>query len=305
MDNRIRVLLADDQDVAIEGLQRILGREDDIEIVGAVQTAPEVLPKVRETRPDVLLLDLKWHQDDRAMDEVIAQLRHEFPDTCIIGLTAHDSLVRQARDAGATWAITKDVHKDELVRLVRATSRTVGPGELEKARLALEHLRHLKTGGRNATAYEKDVSTILAAVLYPHLTDPRLQSRNVSGTRRCDILFSNFSSHSFWQRMSQRHDATLVVFEVKNVKRLEARYVDQVAGYLNPGSGYLGFIVSRASPRKSVLQRAVEKFQTRGEGGKVVLFLCDDDLAEMLRLREAGGEPTELIKQRYHDFVAL
>jgi DNA-binding NarL/FixJ family response regulator len=305
MGNKIRVVIADDQAIAREGIQRILERESDIEIVGTVWTAPEVLPQVGRSKPDVLLLDLKWYGDDQAMNEVITQLRREYPETRIIGLTAHEDLVRQARAAGARWAITKGISKDELVSLIRAASGVIEGGDLERAWLALEHLRGLKPGEQNAPAYEEDVCTILASALYPHLTDPRLELANISGTRRRDILFSNYSSHPFWQRVSHRHDATLIVFEAKNVKRLEARYIDQVAGYLNPGLGYLGFIVSRTLPGDSILKRAVEKFQTRGEGGRVILFLCDDDLGEMLKFKEEKSEPTELIRRRYDDFIAL
>lgn len=301
MGSRTRVLIADDQAISREGIQRILECESDMEVVGAVRTAPEVLPQVREKNPDVVLLDLRWHCDDQAMNEVIAQLRQEYPRTCIIGLTAYEGLVQQARAAGATWAITKDVGKDELLHLIRAASKVVGPGELEKGRMALKHLCGLEIGKQPA-AYEKDVCLILETVLHPHLTNLRPQARTIDGGRRRDILFSNYSSHPFWQRVSQRHDATLVVFEVKNVKRLCVRHVDQVAGYLTPGPGRLGFLVSRIPAGKSMIQCTVNVFKTEG---KVILFLCDDDLDEMLKLKERRGEPTELIRQRYDDFIAL
>ena len=48
MSDKIRILIADDQVIAREGIQRILEREQDIEIVGVVRTAPEVLPQVAE-----------------------------------------------------------------------------------------------------------------------------------------------------------------------------------------------------------------------------------------------------------------
>jgi CheY-like chemotaxis protein len=302
MGNRIRVLIADDQAISREGIRRILERENDMEVVGAVQTAPEVLPQVRVKNPDVVLLDLRWHHDDQAMNEVIAQLRQGYPETCIIGLTAYEGLVEQARAAGATWAVTKDVGKDELLHLIRAASEVVGLRELENVRSALNHLRGLKTGHQYAVVYERDVRLILKTVLHPHLTNPRPQARTFGGGFRRDILFSNYSSHPFWRRVSQRHDATLIVFEIKNVRMLYVRYVHQVAGYLTPGLGRLGFLVSRISPRESIIQRAVDVFKTER---KVVVFLCDDDLEDMLELKERGGEPTELIRRAYDDFIAL
>jgi hypothetical protein len=51
-----------------------------------------------------------------------------------------------------------------------------------------------------------------------------------------------------------------------------------------------------------MFQRAVNVFHTER---KVILFLCDDDLEEMLRLKETEDEPTELLRQRYDDFITL
>lgn len=302
---QIRILLADDQAISREGIRRIIERESDMTIVGVVQTAPEVLPQVREKKPDVVLLDLRWHGDDRAMDDVIAQIRQEHPKTCVIGMTVYEHLVQQARAAGATWVMSKDISKNELLRVIRAAYASIvepmGPKELKEARLALEQLRSLETGKQYA-AHEEVVRVILTTVLHPHLTNSRSQVRTISGSRRRDIFFSNYSSHPLWQRVSQRHDATQIVFEVKNVKRLYVRYVDQVASYLTPGLGRLGFLVSRSPAGAPMVQRAVEVFQT---DRKVVLFLCDDDLEKMFKLKERGDDPTELIKQRYDDFTAL
>jgi hypothetical protein len=183
-----------------------------------------------------------------------------------------------------------------------STATVAGPGRLEKARSTLRHLRGLRAGARAAYEYEKDVHLVLAVILHPHLTDPRSQAQTISGARKRDILFSNFSSHPFWQRMGQRHDATLIVFEVKNVEKLRVIHVDQVAGYLTPGVGRLGFLVSHTRAEAPMLRRAVHVYHA---DGRVILFLCDDDLEEMLKLKGRGEDPTELIEQRYNDFITL
>jgi DNA-binding NarL/FixJ family response regulator len=59
MPETIRVIIADDTDIAREGMRRILGAERDMEIVGEGATVHETVQKVHELRPDVLLLDLK------------------------------------------------------------------------------------------------------------------------------------------------------------------------------------------------------------------------------------------------------
>jgi CheY-like chemotaxis protein len=304
MNNKIRVLIADDQAISREGIQRILENESDMAIVGTVETSLEVLPQVRAKAPDVLVLDLKWHGDDEAMYDAIAQLRREHPKTAIVCLTIYEHLIPRAKVTGATCAVTKDVGKNEVLGLVRAAYVSLYPDlgleELDKAKKALRHLQELETG-EQYNAYEDDVRFILATVLYPHLTNPRSQAETINRSRRRDILFSNFSSHSFWQRMSQRHDATQIVFEVKNVKELRVRHIQQVAGDLTPGLGRLGFLVSRILAGEPMFRRAVDVFR---DEKKVILFLSDNDLEEMLQLKERGGEATELIRQRYDDFIA-
>jgi len=150
MHSEIRILLAGDQTISREGIQRILESESDMAIVGTVETSLEVIPQVRAKNPDVLVLDLKWHGDDEAMDDVIAQLRRDYPKIAIVCLTVYEHLIPRAKAAGATCAATKDISKNEVLGLVRAAyasvSPDVGPGELEKARSALEHLHSLEKG---------------------------------------------------------------------------------------------------------------------------------------------------------------
>ena len=55
----LRILLADDQQMIREALAMILDLEIDLEVVKQVGRGDEVLPAVRETRPDVALLDIE------------------------------------------------------------------------------------------------------------------------------------------------------------------------------------------------------------------------------------------------------
>ena len=55
----IRVLICDDQTVVREGLAAILGTDPEIEIGGLASNGREALDLVQETKPDVVLMDLK------------------------------------------------------------------------------------------------------------------------------------------------------------------------------------------------------------------------------------------------------
>src|ERR1041384_5327131 len=55
----IRVLLADDHPIVRDGLRKLLSLEDDIEVVGEASDGREVVQVVQDTRPDILILDLR------------------------------------------------------------------------------------------------------------------------------------------------------------------------------------------------------------------------------------------------------
>ncbi len=118
--NKIRVLIADDTDIAREGMRRILAAEADVEIVAEGATVHETVQKVHELRPDVLLLDLKWFGDKDAGIETIKRLTSEVPETKIVAITVYPHLIEQARNAGALAALTKEVPKQQLIDEIRS-----------------------------------------------------------------------------------------------------------------------------------------------------------------------------------------
>ena len=76
---------------------------------------------------------------------------------------------------------------------------------------------------------------------------------------------------------------------------------------VNLALGSLGFLVVRKPVpmlrKDPLVRRAVEIFQNQQQ--KVILLLSTDDLDEMLRLKESSGDPSQLVKSRYGEFMAL
>jgi DNA-binding NarL/FixJ family response regulator len=120
MPGTIRIMIADDTDIAREGLRRILAAETDIKIVGEGATIHETIQKVHDLHPDILLLDLKWFGDERAGIEAIKRLASEIPQTKVIAITIYPHLIEPARNAGALTALTKEVPKGRLIEEIRS-----------------------------------------------------------------------------------------------------------------------------------------------------------------------------------------
>lgn len=120
--NPIRIVLADDEVLLREAIVVLLGLEDDIDIVGTAQNGEEAVDVVRQTRPDVVVLDLEMPKLDGI--EAATAVRDVSPDTRVVLLTRHarPAVLRRALDAGVLAFVTKATSLKELPHILRTVS---------------------------------------------------------------------------------------------------------------------------------------------------------------------------------------
>jgi DNA-binding NarL/FixJ family response regulator len=85
-NGKIRVLLADDHEVFLEGLSALLAREDDLDIVGVAGNGSELLSLLSTTEADLVVTDLSMPGLNGL--EAVRRIASEHPDTkvvCLIG----------------------------------------------------------------------------------------------------------------------------------------------------------------------------------------------------------------------------
>jgi DNA-binding NarL/FixJ family response regulator len=114
----IRVAVVDDHVVFREGLRALLGRVEEIEIVGEAATTQEAIEVTEAVRPDVVLMDLHLPGDggEVATTTIIASR----PEVAVLVLTMHsdDAHLRHALNAGARGYLLKDAEPDAIVRAI-------------------------------------------------------------------------------------------------------------------------------------------------------------------------------------------
>ncbi|MBN1818791.1 MAG: response regulator transcription factor [Sedimentisphaerales bacterium] len=122
----IKILLADDHAILRQGLKRSFESEEGFEVIGEAANGHETVQKVRELSPDIVVMDISM--PDLNGIEATRQIRRDFPDTRIIGLSMHSSsrYVREMFRAGAKGYLLKDCPLEELTGAIRtvATGKT-------------------------------------------------------------------------------------------------------------------------------------------------------------------------------------
>ncbi len=142
-----RIVIVDDHTLFREGLRTILETEDDIEVVADAESAEDIVELVWQTRPDVLLLDIRMPQGS-GLDAVPAVLKIS-PNTHVLVLTACDEKEEHVRAfrLGAKGVILKDSARQTLMQAIR----TVCQGEVwmdpRMSGALAEELSHIGTEG--------------------------------------------------------------------------------------------------------------------------------------------------------------
>jgi DNA-binding NarL/FixJ family response regulator len=114
----IRVMIADDHNMFVEGIESILDGIDHIQVVSKCFTGPEVFEKLATTPADVILLDINLPGMNGL--EVCQKLSKEYPDVKVLALSMHneESFVTEILKYGALGYILKNTGKKELISAI-------------------------------------------------------------------------------------------------------------------------------------------------------------------------------------------
>ena len=98
----IRIMLADDHLILLQGIKAILENDPELKVVGTASNGLEVLEALKTTKADVLLLDLQMPQMDGL--ETITHVKKSYPELKILMLTTNDegSIITTIFKQGAT-----------------------------------------------------------------------------------------------------------------------------------------------------------------------------------------------------------
>jgi DNA-binding NarL/FixJ family response regulator len=137
----IKVLIADDHAVVLEGLKQILSETADISVVAEAANGQAVLDKVRSTQVDVVVLDIAM--PGRSGLDILLHLKRERPNLPVLVLSIHpeDQYAVRVLKAGASGYLTKESAPEQLITAIRKVvigGKYVSPALAEKLAFDLE-----------------------------------------------------------------------------------------------------------------------------------------------------------------------
>ena len=141
----IRLCLVDDQTLVRQGIRSLLELVDGIEVVCEASDGDDALRIIRQSKPDVVLLDVRMPL--RSGVEVLKDLKlsNELPPTIILTTFDDDAVVIEGIRAGAKGYLLKDVSLDLLVGAIRtvvAGGTLVQPALTQRIMRTLENVTH-------------------------------------------------------------------------------------------------------------------------------------------------------------------
>lgn len=181
LQGKIRVIIVDDIAETRENIRKLLQFESDVEVIGVARTGREAIEIAKETKPDVVLMDINMPD----MDGIVATdaIRKVLPyvQIVILSVQSDSNYMRRAMMAGATDFLTKPPTIDELNSAIRRAgtkahaerSKVVTPSGLQVSgpgipigSMPIGHLGHVITvyspkGGAGCTMLATNLAVSL------------------------------------------------------------------------------------------------------------------------------------------------
>jgi len=122
VSRRTRIVLADEHPIVLSGLRNVIMPEGDLELVGEATNGAAALTIIRETHPDVAIVDFSMPGLNGIV--LARRLATELPSVGVVVLTLHEDrgFVRQAFEAGVRGYVLKRSAAEYLVQAVRAVA---------------------------------------------------------------------------------------------------------------------------------------------------------------------------------------
>lgn len=205
---RMTILLADDHDVVLEGLRRILDRPE-FEVIGAVKDGWKLVDAVPRLRPDLIVVDISMPGLNGL--EAVRHIAKLGPKPGIVFLSMHpeSSYAAEAIAAGGAAYVLKDSASQELLKAVQEVLQgriyfSAAIAEPAKRALALQRRGASRVG--ELTPRQREVLQLLAEGKTP---------KEIAGILHVSARTVEFHKYRIMEVLGVRSVAELAAYAVR------------------------------------------------------------------------------------------
>ncbi|WP_062432600.1 response regulator [Herbidospora daliensis] len=209
----ISVALVDDHALFREGLREILESTTGLVVAGEAGNSSDAVRLVRDTGPDVVLLDVEIPGDD--VLETVARMRACSPSTRIIILSMYDGphLLTRLLAAGISGYLLKSIHRHELLAAVRGVHEDPGRVVLAVSRTSLAQVEGPQAGV--LTDKEKEILQLAAQALSNLQIARRLGLAEATVKRHMRNIFVKLNAVSRIDAVNKAMAASLIPDQIR------------------------------------------------------------------------------------------
>lgn len=166
--NRIKVLIADDNKDFCDVLKSYLGNKDDLEVVAVAYDGTDAFNKIVETHPDIALIDSIMPRLDGLglLDKINQSQLAKRPISIFFSSSSQEKISQRAFELGADYFMVKPFDMDSLVNRIRQFKNNIQPSNTTSI-MAARAVENVKKDFCNAYNLETKVTNILHEIGVP------------------------------------------------------------------------------------------------------------------------------------------
>lgn len=161
----LKILIADDHQVFIDGMSAMLSQVEGLEIVGSANNGYELVERAAELKPDLVLTDIQMPVMDGI--EATAKIHKANPSIKVIALTMLNEtmFIKKMLEAGASGYVIKTIDKQELIKAIHkvaAGEKHFGEEVISQLMNNFSDKKSVANPISNLTKREKEILTLIA-----------------------------------------------------------------------------------------------------------------------------------------------
>lgn len=208
----IKVLIADDHKIVLDGLVSLINEHRDMNVVGQATDGRSVVTLAMETDPDIVVMDLTMPILNGI--DATRMIIQKAPDIRVIALSMHSEkrFIRAALKAGASGYLVKENAFDELVSAIRAVKDSKNYlCPVATKIMMLDYLHHIKAEG-NFT--DRDILTPRERETLQLLAEGR-KTREIAGDLNVSVKTVETHRKNIMDKLDVRSIAELTRYAIR------------------------------------------------------------------------------------------